>query len=164
MHYRSSAAVGKASNFLRKASTTSPSYFGPRGVSPQHGRSTSARWRSARRPSAPTIPIPCTCGTTSPLSFGASGHEKLVCSRFRDPGRSSNSRGLPFDAGCSATAFSARPAREPICDRSAPQKISSGRVGRFRRRSALIFPAKCELAHTPRSIPGSMVISKRNQE
>ena len=40
-----------------------------RAISPRRGRSTSARWRSARRRSAPTIPIPRRASTTSPLCY-----------------------------------------------------------------------------------------------
>jgi hypothetical protein len=47
-------------------STTSPSCFGCRANSLRRGRSSSARWRSARGHSAPTIPTPRPYGTISP--------------------------------------------------------------------------------------------------
>ena len=59
----------RASRHVRRASTTSPACFRPRAISPARGRSTSARWRSARRRSAPSIPTPPRASTTSPACF-----------------------------------------------------------------------------------------------
>ena len=49
-------ALGPEHPDTARASTTSPACFRPRATSPGRGRSTSARWRSARRRSAPSIP------------------------------------------------------------------------------------------------------------
>ena len=90
----------------RQASTTSPSYFGPRAISPRCGRSTSAPWRSAKGCLAPNIPIPRRHGTTSPPWVGASDREKPVCvPDTRNSGRSTNLRRLPFHVNRSALAL-----------------------------------------------------------
>ena len=49
----------------RRASTTSPACFRTRATSPARGRSSSGRWRSARRRSAPSIPTPPGASATS---------------------------------------------------------------------------------------------------